>query len=83
MSLSRKAMKEGSKVLVIDDFMKAGGTAKGIIDMMNEFKAKVEGIGVFIETKSPNNKLVDDYISLITLEELNEEKGEIILKTNI
>ena len=83
MSLSKKAMKEGSKVLVIDDFMKAGGTAKGIIDMMAEFKTKVEGIGVFIETQSPDHKLVDKYISLITLEELNEEKGEIILKTNI
>lgn len=83
MSLSRKAMKEGSKVLVIDDFMKAGGTAKGIIDMMTEFKAKVEGIGVLIEAQSSNHKLVDDYVSLITLEELNEEKCKIILKTNI
>lgn len=83
MSLSKKAMQEGSKVLVIDDFMKAGGTAKGIIDMMTEFKAHVEGIGVFIEAQTSNHKLVDNYISLITLEELNEEKGKIILKTNI
>ena len=48
-----------------------------------EFKAKVEGIGVLIEAQSSNHKLVDDYVSLITLEELNEEKCKIILKTNI
>ena len=82
MSLSKKSMVEGSKVLVIDDFMKAGGTAKGIKDMMKEFKAEVEGIGVFISTKEPKDKLIDDFVSLITLEELNEEKGEIRLKTN-
>lgn len=82
MSLSRKSMSEGSRVLIIDDFMKAGGTAKGIIDMMKEFKAKVEGIGVFIATEKPEHKLIDKFTSLITLKELNEEKGEIRLKTN-
>lgn len=82
MSLSKKSMVEGSKALIIDDFMKAGGTAKGIIDMMKEFKVEVEGIGVFISTKNPEHKLIDDFVSLITLEELNEEKGEIRLKTN-
>ncbi len=82
MSLSRKSMVEDSKVLIIDDFMKAGGTAKGIIDMMKEFKVEVEGIGVFISTQDPKHKLIDDFVSLITLEELNEEKGEIRLKTN-
>ena len=82
MSLSRKSMKEGSKVLVIDDFMKAGGTAKGITDMMKEFKAQVVGIGVFIATKEPEHKLIDNFVSLITLKEINEEKGEIILKNN-
>ena len=82
MSLSRKSMTEGSKVLIIDDFMKAGGTAKGITDMMKEFKAQVEGIGVFIATEEPEHKRIDDFVSLITLKELNEENGEITLQTN-
>lgn len=66
MSLSRRAMKEGSKVLIIDDFMKAGGTAKGMRDMMKEFKAKVEGVGVVISTEEPKEKLIDEYVSLLT-----------------
>jgi len=80
MSLSRKAMKENSKVLVVDDFMKAGGTAKGIVDMMKEFKSKVEGICVLMSTAEPKDKLVDDYYSLLTLEKIDNHNGEIYIK---
>ncbi|EOD00339.1 pur operon repressor [Caldisalinibacter kiritimatiensis] len=83
MSLSRRAIKEGSKVLVVDDFMKAGGTAKGIQDMMKEFKADVAGIGVLIATEEPKKKLVDNYISLLTLKGIDEEKQEIYIEPNL
>lgn len=72
MSLSRRAIKEGSRVLAVDDFMKAGGTAKGIVNMMKEFSAEVVGIGVLIATEEPQEKLVDNYISLLTLKEVDE-----------
>lgn len=82
MSLSRKALKEGSKVLIVDDFMKGGGTAKGITDLMEEFKVKVEGIAVVVSTKNPKNKLVEDYLPLLILEDINEEKQAIRIKPN-
>lgn len=82
MSLSRRAIKSGSKVILIDDFMKAGGTAKGMIDMMKEFDAEVVGMGVLIGTKEPEKKLVSDYIPLLILEDVNEEKGEIHIYPN-
>jgi len=34
MSLSRRSLKDNAKVLLVDDFMKGGGTAKGMADMM-------------------------------------------------
>lgn len=77
MSLSRRSIKEGSKVLIIDDFMKAGGTAKGMQDMMKEFNAQVVGTGVLISTKYPQDKLVENYISLLTLDEVNEKEKKI------
>lgn len=80
MSLSRRAIKPGSKVIIIDDFMKAGGTAKGIEDMMKEFNAEVIGTGVLIATKEPEKKLVSDYISLLTLENIISEDGEISIE---
>src|SRR5690606_891634 len=49
MSLSRRALKEESRVLIIDDFMRMGGTIRGMIDLLQEFRAEVKGIGVFVE----------------------------------
>jgi purine operon repressor len=72
MSLSRRSVPEGSKVLVIDDFMKAGGTAKGIMDLLQEFRSEVAGIGVFMETSEPNVKLVQDYVSIARLLKVDE-----------
>ena len=60
MSLPRKAVKPGSKVILIDDFMRGGGTIKGMTQLMNEFGAEVIGTGIFITTSTPENKLVED-----------------------
>ena len=46
MSLSRRAVQEGQRALIIDDFIKAGGTAKGMIDLMHEFNVTVVGLGL-------------------------------------
>ena len=77
MVLSLKALKRNSKLLFIDDFMKGGGTAKGIVDLAREFDCKVVGFGVMIETVEPEKKLVEDYFSLLTLAGVDEENGVI------
>lgn len=80
MSLSRRAIVSGARVLVIDDFMKAGGTARGLVDLMGEFEADVVGIGVLIETAEPEEKLVDDYTSLVVLEAVRERSREVVVR---
>ncbi|MCK8826747.1 pur operon repressor [Natroniella acetigena] len=80
MSLARKALPEGSRVIIIDDFMKAGGTAKGMLDLMEEFKADVLGMGVLVETITPQDKLVEDYTSLVVLEEIDQQQEKIVVK---
>ncbi len=82
MSLSRRAMKSKARVVIIDDFMKGGGTAKGMEDMMKEFDAEVQGIGVLVETTTPAQKKVKDYIPLLILEEVIEETGEVKIYPN-
>ena len=79
MSLPRRALKPDSKVILIDDFMRGGGTLKGMKDLMHEFGAQVVGTGVFISTTKPQEKMVDDYISLI---ELDDNGESIIAKPN-
>lgn len=80
MSLSRRAIVAGARVLVIDDFMKAGGTARGLVDLMGELEAEVVGIGVLIETATPEEKLVEDYTSLVVLEAVRERPKEVVAR---
>ncbi|UVI30354.1 pur operon repressor [Paenibacillus spongiae] len=69
MSLARRALKEQSRVLIIDDFMKAGGTVQGMMDLLYEFNAKVAGVGVFVESGElgTEERLLEDYVSLAKL----------------
>ena len=64
MSLGRRSLKENSRVLIIDDFMHAGGTIQGMKDLLTEFRAEVVGAGVFVESGEAEERLVNDYISL-------------------
>ena len=72
MSMSRRALPSGAKVLVIDDFMKAGGTARGLIDLASEVGAVVVGTGVLIATAQPEIKLVEGYTALLVLHKIDE-----------
>ncbi|GIW49228.1 MAG: pur operon repressor [Caloramator sp.] len=76
MSLGKRALKKGSRCIFIDDFMKAGGTANGIVELLKEFDCELVGIGVLVEA-SADKKLVSDYISLLTLDMVDEENGKI------
>lgn len=77
MSLSRRSLKEGAKVLIVDDFMKAGGTINGMINLLAEFNATVAGIAVLVESESEEERLIDQYISLVKLTEVDEKEKQI------
>jgi purine operon repressor len=77
MSLSTRAVRKGQKAIIIDDFMKGGGTARAIMDMLEEFEVEVLGIGVLIATAEPERKKVSDYISLMELKKVDKEWGKI------
>jgi len=72
MSLSKKAMKNGSSCIFIDDFMKAGGTAFGIMDLLKEFNSKLLGIGFLMDNVEPEEKLISDYRAIIDFQGIDE-----------
>ncbi|GAB7387221.1 pur operon repressor [Bacillaceae bacterium] len=80
MSLARRALPEESRVLIIDDFMKAGGTVRGMMDLLQEFKATVVGTGVFVEAANVEEHLVEEYISLARLSEVDVKERKIRLE---
>ncbi|MBG9795554.1 purine operon repressor [Paenibacillus dendritiformis] len=67
MTLARRALKERSRVLIVDDFMRAGGTVHGMIELLHEFNAMVAGVGVLVESEDvpKEERLLHDYVSLV------------------
>lgn len=77
MVLSKRSLAEGSHVLIVDDFMKAGGTINGMVSLLEEFKASVAGISVLVESEKTEERLVENYLSLITLSGVDEKDKKI------
>lgn len=81
MTLSRRSLPVGSNVLIIDDFMKAGGTIRGMMDMLSEFQANVVGIGVLVESEEEvEERLVDEYISIARLSKVDVKERRITVE---
>ena len=80
MALARRAVKPGQRALIIDDFMKGGGTLQGMVDMLQEFQAEVVGVGVMIATRTPEKKLVEGARALLVLEGFDRERNAAVVR---
>lgn len=78
MELPTRSLKKGSHVLIVDDFMKAGGTLTGMQELVKEFDSEVSGICVLCEAEYNQHKLVDNYLSLVNLERIDAQKRVIV-----
>lgn len=75
MTLPLRAVPQGARALFIDDFLRGGGTARGVRDLMRECRAELVGTGVLIETTQPREKLADQYVSLLVFDGIDEAEG--------
>ncbi len=69
MSISKRSIKHGSRALIIDDFMRGGGSIKGISNMLEEFDSSIAGVGVVVVTGGMDNKKIGEYFPLICIDE--------------
>ena len=72
MSISNRAAAPGSKVLIIDDFMRGGGSIKGLVEIFSEVDISIVGIGVAIVNIEPEKKKVQNYFPIVHLGEVDE-----------
>lgn len=77
MTLPLRAVPPGARALFVDDFLRGGGTARGVYDLMRECQADVVGIGVLIEAAQPREKLVEGYVSVLTFDGVDESQGTV------
>lgn len=85
MELSKRSLKSHSNVLVVDDFMRNGGTINGLLAMIEEFDCHCAGVCVFAENADHEKQPLRDYVALIKVQiaynelvghfTLNIEKG--------
>lgn len=70
MFLSKRSLKPNSNVLIVDDFLKGGGTITGMVSLLSEFDSHLVGVAVFAENQQEEKDLVD-YKSLLSVAELD------------
>lgn len=64
MELAKNSLKAHSRVLIIDDFMRNGGTVNGLISLLKEFDCHCVGTCVFAENVLKQNNDLPPYESL-------------------
>lgn len=82
MSIAKRAVAPGSKALVIDDFMRGGGSIKGVVEILGEFDIEVVGIGIAIVSSEPVKKRVSRYLPIVCVDSIDEESKVIEVRAN-
>ncbi len=72
MSLPRRALPAGSRVLVVDDFLKGGSTVRGLVDLCQELGAACVGIASLCETPTEDKYLPAPQFSVLRLDAVDE-----------
>lgn len=85
--VSKKFLKPGENVLIIDDFLANGCALQGLISIVSSAGANVAGIGIVIEKGFQQGGQIIRNLgyhleSLAIVEEMNAETGEIRFREN-
>ncbi|MHA8137836.1 pur operon repressor [Lactobacillaceae bacterium Scapto_B20] len=69
MVLSKRSLESNSKVLIVDDYLKGGGTVNGLSTLAREFNCEVAGISVLAEENYDRTEFADQqYVSLVKVD---------------
>ena len=82
MSISKYSIKPGSKAIIIDDFMRAGGSIKGVYEILQELHIEILNVGVAIASKVPSEKKISQYLPLMYLDDIDEQNKTITIYPN-
>jgi adenine phosphoribosyltransferase len=56
LEMHRDAVESGQRVLIVDDLLATGGTARATVDLVKQLGGKVEGVAVLIELLELNGR---------------------------
>ncbi len=83
--VAKKFIEDSDKILIIDDFLANGYAMQGLIKIIEQSNASIEGIGIVIEKGfQKGGQIIRDYgyqlESLAIIESMNAETGEIVFR---
>ncbi|GEK28836.1 pur operon repressor [Furfurilactobacillus siliginis] len=73
MQISKRALPANSKVLIVDDFVKGGGTISGLASLVRELDSEVVGVTVFGEGRFSGQRQSENFTALLHIETLQSE----------
>ena len=77
MFLSKRSLKAGSRVLIVDDFLKGGGTISGMVSLLAEFESELAGVAIFADNASARSKDLFDHKSLLRVTNIDVAENKI------
>ncbi|MCW6660858.1 pur operon repressor [Aerococcaceae bacterium NML201209] len=81
MALSKLSLAPQSNVLIVDDFLRNGGTVNGLLSMIEEFDCKPAGICVLAQNADQEKQTLPDYVALLDAQiAYNKETGNFELQ---
>lgn len=81
MSLSKRSLPPGSSLVFIDDFLRGGGTVRGIIDLVSEFESKLVGVGAMVDSKELDKEIGVPFVTFCEYHGINS-KGEVLINNS-
>lgn len=78
--VAKEFLKEGERVLIIDDFLANGKAIEGLMDLCDKAKVKVQGVGILIEKafQDGGKRLRDEGVNLESLARIKSlENGKV------
>ena len=82
MSIAKRAVTPGSKAIIIDDFMRGGGSLKGIQEILEEFDVETVGMGVALAEVKPEKKRIDNYVPILRIDINKDDPNKTIIIPN-
>ena len=76
MFLSKRSLKPNSRVLIVDDFLKGGGTISGMVSLLKEFDSTLVGVAVFAENAQEKRDRMT-YKSLLKVSEIDVKNNHV------
>ena len=77
MFLSKRSLQPNSRVLIVDDFLKGGGTISGMISLLKEFESELAGVAVFAENAQEQRERPFTYTSLLIVDSIDVANNQV------